>query len=290
MTSARIWGHVGSALQVHINKMLGIEEKNDDKLSKEKKKVMIIGAGFGRTGTTSLKRAFEILGYGPCHHFEEVISASQALKWKEYVKDPTNLDLLHELTGGAGYRATCEFPAARYWDKMLELYPEAKVVLTVRDPEKWYASMCQTIFQILKSYPERTWGVNIVTRQDIFPSPGLNSFNDEMITSAFKGSWKKADIIKAFKEHNENVIKNCPRHQLLVFEVSQGWGPLCDFLEVPVPENETFPFLNDAKEWDTLVIHGKIIVVTVVALLLIMVLLAWHFIAGHIEMETNFIL
>ena len=110
--------------------------------------IEIIGAGFGRTGTESMKRALETLGYGPCHHMYEVLK-----RWDRYD------DWLRILKGEAepdwprlleGYRSSVDWPVAYYWRELAELYPEAKILLTVRDAESWYASMDKTILTLIR--------------------------------------------------------------------------------------------------------------------------------------------
>ncbi len=107
----------------------------------------VVGAGFGRTGTLSLKNALEKLGFGPCYHMFEVIER------------PDHIALWHRLAFGGSidwdllfkdYQSTVDWPAARYWREIAAHYPEAKVLLSLRDPESWYRSVTDTIYQGLK--------------------------------------------------------------------------------------------------------------------------------------------
>ena len=99
----------------------------------------IIGAGFGRTGTSSLQVALEELLGGKCYHMKEVML------------QPAHLQAWHEFAVGkvpamdwkwlfADYGATVDCPVCMYYDELMEVFPEAKVILTVRDPQQWWKS------------------------------------------------------------------------------------------------------------------------------------------------------
>ena len=123
------------------------------------KSVQVIGAGWGRTGTSSLKRALEILGFGPCYHITEAIKNEDAVMWSKYMENPTNKELLHTLLGGNGYVSTCDYPSSAFWKEQLELYPDAKVIFTTRDPKKWYKSCCDTVFRVQPNHPETSMAI-----------------------------------------------------------------------------------------------------------------------------------
>ena len=103
----------------------------------------VIGAGFGRTGTASLKAALEMLGYGPCYHMSTVIRDTYRVRqWLE-ISHGRGLGWDEVL---AGFQSALDWPAAAYWRELAEHYPGAKVILTVRDPDRWYDSVSATIF------------------------------------------------------------------------------------------------------------------------------------------------
>ncbi|MEO3870156.1 sulfotransferase family protein [Nonomuraea sp. B12E4] len=103
-----------------------------------------MGAGFGRTGTASLKAALELLGYGPCYHMSVVIAEPYRVRqWLE-VGEGRSRDWDTVFTG---FRSALDWPAAAYWRELAEHYPDAKVVLTVRDPQRWWDSVSATIFR-----------------------------------------------------------------------------------------------------------------------------------------------
>src|SRR5262245_50709202 len=110
----------------------------------------VIGAGFGRTGTLSLKAALEQLGFNPCYHMVEVLSHPDHIaRWRAIGEgQAAEWEALF-----AGYQAAVDVPASEYYAQLMQAYPEAKVVLTVRDPEQWYESASSTIFRVAQGEP-----------------------------------------------------------------------------------------------------------------------------------------
>jgi hypothetical protein len=220
--------------------------------AKKVKEVKVVGAGLGRTATNSFKQAMEILGFGPCYHMKEVIEHKKAVQWEKYAEDPKNLALLHSLLAGAGYASTCDFPSAPYWRQQLDIYPNAKVVLTLRDPEKWYKSCEDTIFRMEFDNPASPWGVRVCFLLSL-PCPRfLGMVRRIMTQGTFLGRVDKESRIRAFEKHNADVIARCPPEKLLVFEASHGWPPLCEFLGVPIPD-VPYPHANDTQEFSRIV-------------------------------------
>ncbi len=195
----------------------------------------VIGAGFGRTGTNSLKLALERLGFTPCHHMFEVRDNLALLPpWEAVAKGGApDLDALF-----AGYRAQVDWPGARLWRELAEHYPEAKVILTVRDPQRWYDSVEATILKFFQSLGE-------------IPDPHLNRLGvmakalvDEGV---FDGRLAERDhAVAVFERHVDEVTAAIPAERLLVYRVSEGWGPLADFLGVEAPD-EVFPHTNSSR-------------------------------------------
>jgi Sulfotransferase domain len=197
----------------------------------------VIGVGYGRTGTLSLKTALERLGFGPCYHAVEFMRhTDHQAGWEAAFRG--NLQWAEVF---AGYRSTVDFPSTAFWRALVDVCPEAKVILTVRDPEQWYASMRDTF--LATSGPDG---------QPPIPSAGGGGFEE-----GEDWFWMTADLqdeqtaIADFKRHIEDVRSYVPGHRLLVYEVRQGWKPLCDFLEVHVPD-EPFPRLNDTEAFKDL--------------------------------------
>lgn len=196
----------------------------------------VIGAGFGRTGTLSLKGALERLGFAPCYHMVEVI------------EHPEHVDLWQRAAAGgqveweeilAGYRAAVDWPACNFYASLAAHYPEAKVTLTLRDPDRWYESARATIFaRIMRPLAENdpAW-------------PRAQMQRKIVIEQALGGDIANRErVLMAFRRHAEEVQRTIPPARLLVYRVAEGWGPLCRFLERPVPD-EPFPHVNATDDF-----------------------------------------
>lgn len=196
----------------------------------------VIGAGFGRTGTLSLKAALEKLGFVKTHHMLEVIPNSKQVNyWYEIGEGgKPDWDSVFE-----GFEACVDFPASSYYKELLAHYPDAKVILTVRDADKWYQSTINTIYRFGTITPK--WARALFPR--IRKTQSLADNN--VWRRVFDDRFEDEDYAKqVFHDHTAEVKASVPSEKLLVFEVAQGWEPLCAFLEVPVPD-EPFPRLND---------------------------------------------
>jgi hypothetical protein len=196
----------------------------------------VIGAGFGRTGTKSLKTALEQLGFGRCYHMVEVVRNPGHLKhWTEIMQGgKADWDRLFR-----GYQAATDWPVAAYYKDLMNVYPQAKVILTVRDPERWHRSVMNTLYQAGRGLFGR------VTR--IIPSVHqfLNAMEKAIWQDVFHNRLEdKAHAVEVFKNHIEEVKRSVPKERLLIFEARQGWEPLCSFLNVPVPVDKPYPHKN----------------------------------------------
>jgi Sulfotransferase domain len=198
----------------------------------------VIGAGFGRTGTHSLQSALETLGLGPCHHMRELMShTEQAPTWQAAYRGE-QIDWPRFL---ASYRATVDWPACTFYRELMDAFPDAKVLLSVRDPARWYESAYETIYQLNVLCP--AW-----LRRVVPPLRAVLGTAGPIWEKTFGGRFEdKAHAIAVFEAHNAEVQRTVPPARLLVYEVSQGWAPLCEFLGVPVPD-EPFPRLNDREQ------------------------------------------
>lgn len=200
--------------------------------------LQVIGAGFGRTGTLSLKLALEQLGFGPCYHMMELQNhEGAAAGWLRAARqEPMDWDAFLQ-----GFPAVVDWPACAFYRELHAAFPAAKVILTVRDPDKWYASALETIWPFSFIFP--AWLLRLV--------PPLRQVNEMIQAVIWQGTFagrflEPAYAKQVFAEHIEQVRQAIPPGQLLVFEVQQGWQPLCDFLGVPVPASP-FPNVNDAE-------------------------------------------
>jgi hypothetical protein len=212
--------------------------------------VEVIGAGFGRTGTTSLKAALERLGFDPCYHMTEVFAHPEhadfwVAAWRG---EPVDWD------GVLGdYEATLDWPACTFYEQLMEQHPDARVLLSVRDPESWYESTRSTIYELTKLIEGSTISRVIFGLVSLLVFGGFTGrrsslANDLIWEGTFDGRFEdKAYAIEVFERHNEEVKRHVPPERLLVYEVKEGWGPLCEFLDVPEPD-EPFPRLNDTAQ------------------------------------------
>jgi len=191
----------------------------------------VFGAGFGRTGTMSLKLALDRLGFGPCYHMVEVFKNPKASGYWEAAADGRPVDWEEVF---AGYGSTVDWPSATFYKQLANAYPEAKVSLTVRDPEAWFASTQATIFsRHIRDDTEDDWQRMVLkVISDLF---------DRRMTD-------KAKLIEVYQRHNEEVRRTIPQERLLVYEVADGWEPLCRFLDADVP-NESMPRANSTDEF-----------------------------------------
>ena len=192
----------------------------------------VIGAGFGRTGTLSLKHALEILGFGKCYHFREMLKARHARRWLRITDgEPADWESLFQ-----GYRATTDWPAAAFYRDLAVAYPDAKLILTVRDADEWYDSLRATVGRLRNVMPAYWPGLGTVA-----------AVADRVIWDGeFRGRADDREYaISCYREHNDDVQRIMPAERLLVFDVRDGWKPLCRFLNVPVPQNIPFPRVND---------------------------------------------
>lgn len=197
--------------------------------------LQVIGTGVGRTGTHSLKLAIEQLGLGPSHHMVEVLSnlPTQVPLWSAAVAGKPDWPAIYE-----GYNSAVDWPTAGFFRELYQAYPQAKFILTDRSPESWADSFGETIYKLMagkdEAPPEMRDMLEMATavvNKTGFP-PGLD----------------RDALIKAFNAHNDAVKNTIPAKQLLVYQVKEGWEPLCEFLGKPVPA-EPFPRTNDRAEF-----------------------------------------
>jgi Sulfotransferase domain len=204
--------------------------------------LQVIGAGVGRTGTYSLKLALNQLGCGPCHHMEEVLHdmAAQVPLWTAAVNGHPDWEAIYK-----GYESAVDWPTAGFFRELSAAYPSAKFVLTTRSPESWAQSFSETIYKLLAG-------------KDNAP-PEMRAWLDMAVgvidKTGFPAGLDMAGLMRAFTAHNDAVKAAIPADQLLVYQVKEGWEPLCAFLGAPVPA-DPFPRTNDRGEfWDR--VSGK---------------------------------
>ena len=199
--------------------------------------LVVIGAGFGRTGTNSLKLALEHLGFGPCHHMFEVRDNPEQLASWEAASRGEKVDWDEVFDG---YRSQVDFPGARYWRELAGHFPNAKVILTVRDPDEWFDSVQATILPFLAARGKH-------------PAPHVNAIaemgHQTVAVQVFNDRMSERDhAIRIFKKHIAEVQSDIPPDRLLTFDLREGWRPLCDFLAVDLPETP-FPKTNSSRQF-----------------------------------------
>jgi hypothetical protein len=198
--------------------------------------LQVIGAGWGRTGTLTLKTALEELGFAPCHHMHEVLAhpeqaffwqraaTGEAVEWEEIF---------------AAYQACVDWPSCHFYRQLAARYPDAKVILTERDERQWYESISNTILKSIAAVAAS----NDPARQAWF------SFVTTIISDqSFANDFSEANMRAAYRRHNAAVRETIPADRLLVFNVAEGWPPLCRFLGVNQPVT-SFPRTNSREEF-----------------------------------------
>ena len=195
----------------------------------------VISAGFGRTGTLSLKLALEELGFGPCHHMKEVLEngASQVPLWHSAADGHPDFNSIYK-----GYRSAVDWPTAAFWRELATVYPDAKFILSSRTAESWYSSFSETILASLLA--KENWPPPAV--------PWLTMVSKVVIERSLGGRTDKEGVMAAFHAQEAAVKAEIPANRLLVHTAKDGWGPLCAFLGVPVPATP-YPRTNSKEEF-----------------------------------------
>lgn len=224
----------------------------------------VIGSGYSRTGTLSLKRALETLGIGRCYHFTELRRRRHALQWLAVANGRRpDWDALF-----AGYTATVDWPGVAYYRELADYYPEAKVILTIRDADDWHASVCEVLLPLRRTLPDWLPWTSTLAR-----------LTDQLIwDGTFNGRAREKDVaIAQFHRHTREVRAEIAPQRLLVYDVKQGWEPLCRFLGLPVPDLP-FPHTNRrssirAAVW--LIRTGKALLIAILVTLVTGLLAMW---------------
>ena len=195
----------------------------------------VVGAGLGRTGTHSLKLALEQLLDGPCYHMTELFPR------------PHHIPLWHDAINGRtvdwpalldGFTATVDWPGAAVWDQIHAFYPDAVVLLSVREsPEAWWSSFSQTILAVMRrGQPEGQsddpWFAMATSMLEHFSPEGLD----------------RDAALRAYEAHNEAVRRAVPAPRLIEWQPGQGWAPICAGLGLDRPTTP-FPHVNSTDEF-----------------------------------------
>jgi hypothetical protein len=202
--------------------------------------LQVIGAGMHRTGSMSVKAALERLGFGPCYHGMEALRRStDGENWLTAYETGGDVDWSQIFQG---YRATLDWPTIYFWENLATAYPDAKILLTDRDPELWWHSHVK-LFQLTGRFDQE---LTDEQRQWAQASGFARMFDalSTIVPAPFDGRvFDKAHCLRVFNEHYERVRQTVPAERLLTYRVQEGWEPLCRFLGVDVPD-EPFPHVN----------------------------------------------
>jgi len=204
----------------------------------------VLALGLGRTGTASLRTALQELGFDDCYHMmsasienpPDCLMWSDALASKYDGKGTFGREQWDQLLGHC--QAVCDWPAVAFAKELIEAYPDAKVLVTTRDIDSWHASTMKTVHwratePELKAVGKFDWAAGMY-------QPMLSKFWTEFWEGDFEKNGKRR-----FNEYYAEIRSLVPAENLLEYKMGEGWKPLCDFLEVPVPEGRKFPRTND---------------------------------------------
>ncbi len=190
----------------------------------------------------SLKRALEELGFGPCHHMQEVLAhPEQVAHWQAIVAGrPVKWDEVF-----AGYRSQVDWPGAHVWRETAAAYPKAKVIHTMRPEGLWWKSFSTTIAKLMSDFKDMPLPPHVRSMADVAM---------ELIArETFRGKFAERDgAIAAYRLRAEQVRSAIPPERLLVLDVAEGWEPLCRFLGHKVPDTP-FPNMNSNEDFWKLV-------------------------------------
>jgi sulfotransferase family protein len=209
-----------------------------------------------RTGTLTQKLALEMLGLDPCYHMVDVLAdLDQAPLWDAALNGEGPWRQIFD-----GFESTVDWPGGYFYRELIEFYPQAKVLLSVREPEAWERSMRQTVWAV--RHGESLIRLLSSAQGHVNPQwQGFLNMIDRLIWEG-KGTFASGhaepqQLIERMELHNEEVKRDVPPDRLLVWSVSEGWEPLCDFLELPVPD-VPFPHVNDRSEFLNRIIDGSL--------------------------------
>jgi hypothetical protein len=217
----------------------------------------VIGAGLPRTGTLSQKVGLEMLGVAPCYHMVNVLAdLEQVQLWRRALQGDGPWE---EVFGG--FQATVDWPGSYFYKELVEAYPDAKVLLSVRDADAWERSMRTTIWGLFYSdilirdlssarcRVDEEWRSFIELMKEMWQRSGLIDNGADTTSESMKA---------AMERFNQEVQETVPADRLLVWSVGDGWDPLCEFLEVPAPDTP-FPHLNDSKGFVDRIVDGALL-------------------------------
>ncbi|MCJ1250921.1 hypothetical protein MMC30_008149 [Trapelia coarctata] len=218
---------------------------------KRDRKMKVLVIGMMRTGTKSMKAALEELGIREVYHmtttmknpkdadmWTAAINAKFFNKGKKFTRKEWD-----SLLGNC--EACIDVPTAAFMPELIEAYPEAKVIVSERDPEKWYTSLSTTV-----GARATNWRIITLSLLDPFFLGKWGPFTGSLMQAVFgsKGVADKENALRTYKRMHQEVRDIAPKEKLLEYKLGDGWEPLCKFLNKDVPD-EPFPFINESHEF-----------------------------------------
>jgi hypothetical protein len=208
----------------------------------------VIGTGLSRTGTTTLRKVIEELGFGPCYNSTELFIRPRGIEFWEAIENGKDVDFNAFFSN---YNAIIGFPGYIFHQQLKAKYPDAKVILSYRDPEQWYDDISKTVFQSASSHVNKSYA-NEVRSFDPYLADCIERIHALQLRileeDYFEGRFADKEFaVKRYIEWNESVKDIYSENELLEYQVTEGWEPVCELLGVPVPEGKPFPHLNDPK-------------------------------------------
>ena len=229
--------------------------------------VKVIGAGLPRTGTLSLKTALAQLCSGKCYHMMDVLEGDQedVDVWVKAAKGEMKPEDWRKYFDRKNYRAGVDFPFSLFYQDIMTAYPDAKVVMSTRDPKTWYSSVYHSIWQVhllMASHPSIPLFLQLLDRRR--PSPhDMHNIIGSIVPKGCDVSFKEAIeggpavAEKFFTDWEAEVSRVVPEEKLLVTTAAEGWSPLCKFLGLPIPETD-YPRVNDTASIQRMIRNIKI--------------------------------
>lgn len=199
--------------------------------------MQLVGAAFGRTGTKSLKAALEMLGLAPCHHMFEVRENAGQLPYWQRAARGEKMDWAEVFRE---YKACVDWPSARYWREIAATFPDAKVLLTVRDPDAWFDSVQRTILPLMRDHENLDSEIRRQRMAMAYEVIVRQTFDERMDD--------RPHATRIYRDFMNDVRRTVEPDRLIIYETGSGWTPLCEGLGLAVPD-APFPKTNTTEEF-----------------------------------------
>jgi hypothetical protein len=211
--------------------------------------IKLIGAGFPRTGTMSLKRAIEELGFGPCYHMIDFVRDNSTIDFWEAKFKKQNSDWSSLLSQ---HVSIVDFPGSLFYKELIKYYPKAKIILTVRESDSWYESVRSTVISTGKNAESTK-----ISEAEKLRVENFKRMRQLIWGEVFEGRQNdKTYMIERYEMHNAEVRELVPSSKLLEYSVKEGWNPLASFLETEIPDS-SFPHANVRADFHGMLANEK---------------------------------